>query len=277
MTEAVNSIQYLNNKLENIKSEQGFIGKFWNSVKEGASESKCQTMLEDYKNGLISFEEAVQYIEDFERKQKTASELISNVATGAGSIAFTIGALGSGPIGWGAALTYGATSGAALKTAINLTDRATNDVKNDEFDAKTIAKDAIKGATTGLTSAVSSHILTGVQQGKLGLSLLNGAKYGAECGAVAGSMNYITDSVFDEDKEFNFGDLTRHTLTSAAISGSVGTVVGAGVYGLENVLGNTGKEIAMSAAKQTAFDSTTSSTRKLLAQGERNIFMKSYA
>ena len=264
--------QELEDKLKQIQDEQGFLGKSWNGFKEitglGVSNSDCEKLLDKYNNGEISFEEAVQYIEDFKSKQETMSELGANILTGIGAIAFATTALAAGPIGWIAAIAKGAPIGAALKAGIKTLDRASNNVEGDTLDAKQITKDAISGALTGTTSAVSSGVGAGIKAGKIGLSILNGAKCGAICGSVSGAASYLTDVAFEDDKEFNAGELVKNTATSAFVSGTVGAVVGGGMYGLS---ANVGKEATKTLGQTIVADSTSSTTRKLLGQGERNI------
>ena len=127
-------------------------------------------------------------------------------------------------------------------------------------------QDAISGALTGTTSAVSSGIGAGIRTGNVMLSVKNGAKCGAICGGLAGSGNYLTDVAFG-DKYFNMGDLIKDTATSAFVSGTVGAVVGAGVYGL------TSKSSYLSqSVKQTiVVDSTSSTSRKVLGVAERDM------
>ena len=264
--------QELEDKLKQVQDEQGFLGKSWNGFKEitglGVSNSDCEKLLDKYNNGEISFEEAVQYIEDFESKQETMSELGANILTGIGAIAFATTALAAGPIGWIAAIAKGAPIGAALKAGIKTLDRASNNVEGDTLDAKQITKDTISGALTGTTSAVSSGVGAGIKAGKIGLSILNGAKCGAICGSVSGAASYLTDVAFEDDKEFNAGELVKNTATSAFVSGTVGAVVGGGMYGLS---ANVGKEATKTLGQTIVADSTSSTTRKLLGQGERNI------
>lgn len=264
--------QELENKLKEVQNEQGFLGKSWNALKEvtnlGLSNSDCEKLVDKYNNGEISFEEAVSYIEDFESKQNTMSELGANILTGIGAIAFATTALSAGPIGWAAAIIKGAPIGAALKTGIKTLDRATNDVENDSIDIKQMTKDAISGAVTGTTSAVSSGVGAGIKAGKIGLSILNGAKCGTICGTVSGATSYLTDVAFEDNKEFNTEELIKNTATSAFISGTVGAVVGGGMYGLS---ANTGKEATKTLGQTIVADSTSSSARKGLGQVERNI------
>lgn len=233
--------EFLEQRLEAIDDKQGFLGSIWNGIKEfttfGVSESDCENMLDKYKNGEISFEEAVNYLDEFDSKQETMSNLLSNIVTGVGAIAIA----GAGPVGWAAAFAAGAPIGAAIKTGIGILDRATNDVEGDALNGKQIAKDAISGVLTGAASAVSSSqcfIYKGLGLDKtladgFAKSAIAGALCGVECGAMSGSASYMTDVVFG-DKEFSFNDLTNTALTSAFVSGTVGGVVGAGTFGLKD-------------------------------------------
>ena len=261
----------LNAKFASVQAKQGIIGSAWNGVKElfnsGISESDCKSMLDKYKLGLISFDEAVEYIEKFDKKQDNMTDLGANIATGIGAIAVAT-CLASGPVGWAAALLIGAPVGAALKTGIKLIDRFTNKIKGDEFDAKQMTKDAISGAVTGATSAVASGVGVGIKAGKLSLAVRNGAVTGAECGAMAGSASYMTDVMLDDDKYFNFEELAMKTATSAFVSGTVGGIVGVGMYGLSN---NVGKEVSKSVKETIIDDSLSSSSRKILGRTEKSM------
>ncbi len=270
------TIENLNAKWSQIEAKQGLIGKAWNGVKEvtnlGQSASDCESMLEKYKNHEITFDEAIEYIENFEKKQSNMTDLIANIATGIGSIALATTAMvtaGATSIPWLLAFQKGAPIGALLKTSLKILDRATNDVKNDAMDCKMLAKDAISGAVTGTVSAVSSGVYAGVKNAKLSTSVINGTKCGLECGALAGAASYVTDTTFDKDKKFNFGELTKNAATSALVSGSVGAFVGGSVYGVENALGNVGHEAALSLHGTIVRDSFLSSSRKVLGNAEK--------
>lgn len=286
MVETISSnTQYLQERLQEVKDKQGFLGKAWNGVKEttglGLSQSDCDSMVEKFNNGEISFEEATAYIDDYEKKQSGASDLIANIATGVGAIAVattaaaatvaTGGAAAPAAISWGLAIAKGAPIGAALKAGIKTLDRATNDVEGDALDARKIAKDAISGSVTGATSAVSSGVGAGIKAGKFGLSVLNGTKCSTICGAASGATSYLANCAFDEDKDFDLGELFTDTATSAFISGTVGAAVGGGLYGIQSLAGNVGKETLKSTTETIISDSATSSTRKILSNAERNI------
>ena len=263
----------LNERFEDVKDKQGAIGSLWDSVKGitgvGVSEEKCSSMLEKFKNGEVNFEQAADYIEKYDVKQKDTTDLIANILTGVSAIATTtIAGVMGGPIL--PVIALGAGVGAATKTVIKLFDRATNKVENDEFDAKTIAKDIISGALTGATSAVPSGVAKGIKAGSKAMAVKNGVKCGLACGAASGSISYLSDVTLD-DKEFKFGDLAKSASVSAFISGTVGAGVGAGLYDIAGVKGIIGKELSRTTAQTIASDSTASTARKILIKAEKSV------
>jgi len=282
---------YLEEKLEGVVDKQGVIGDIWNGFKEitglGFSQSDCEKMLEKYKNGEMSFEDALEEIEKYESKQTAFTSLATNLATGAAAIGLTIASAGTGPIGWAVAFKFGAPIGAAVKSAIGILDRSTNDVEGDALNAKNIAKDAISGALTGAASAVSSGVSEGLKVTKdmsaeaikegLRVSVRNGIRCGVECGAMSGAVTYTTNSIID-GTEFRLGELAQETATSALVSGAVGGVVGAGVYanGLAN--GNVrawqilGKPLGKTDAQACITDIGLSSFRKVAATETKDFF-----
>jgi len=259
-------------RFKEINDKQGFLGSIWNNIKEatntGVSKSDCQNMLLKYQRGEISFDEALEYINSYEKKQNSMVDLEANVITGITAIAIATAAVSAGPIGWALAFAKGAPIGAAVKTLVKLVDRATNKTKNDEFDVKQMTKDALSGAITGTTSAVASGVGIGIKAGNFGLAVSNGAKCGAQCGALAGSTSYIIDTSFDKDKYFNLNDCLKNTLTSTFVAGTVGGIVGAGMYKMS---GNIGQDVSKSVTRTIVDDSASSSTRKILGAGEREI------
>ena len=282
MVESITA-QNLYEKWSQIQAKQGIIGKTWNGFKEltnlGQSKSDCNRMLNAYKNGRISITEAMEYIEEFEKKQNDMTNLITNISTGVASIAIATTAAAGGPIGWGLAALKGAPIGAAVKTGLKTLDRATNGIDNDALDKDELIKDAVSGAVTGTTSAVSSHIFAGVKAAKrtmtvaqgLKTSIKNGTECGLLCGGLSGASSYLTDVALDEDKKYSFGELAKNTGLSAFISGTVGAFVGGSVYGIEGAMGNLGKETASNLSHTIARDSFLSSSRKVLGNAERQL------
>ncbi len=241
------SIFLLEEKLQSVKDEGGAISDGWDDLKGsigiGASSEKCEEFINKYKNGEISFEEALTEIEKFDSKQDSSLNLFANIAT---SIA-AIGAVAAATILTGgtalpvlAAVGIGAATGAAVKAGFKLTDRATNEIKGDAGNAKAIARDALSGAVTGGIAVATAG--TGANTFKNGFSAAghNFAGTGAcmaKCtrtglitGAVSGSSNYVIDTAFDDNKDFNMKEFAGNTVESTLIGGTVGCFMG-GVNG----------------------------------------------
>ncbi len=240
-------IKFLKEKLENVKNQQGFIGNLWNGFKElttlGVSVSDCESMLQKYNSGKISFEEAVEYINNFEKKQENVTDLAVNIGTGAAAIAATAG-MASAPL-----LAIGAGVGAIVKTGIKFLDKSTNNIKNDEYNLKSIVKDGISGAITGTTSAIPSSFFKGKNAAVSNSLFKNGFKCGLACGSAAGFASYMTDVAFD-DKEFDLKECAKTTLLSGAISAPIGGIVTAGTPSLAGGLTELQRDMASSTAKK---------------------------
>ena len=267
----------LSERFQSVKDKQGAIGSLWDSVKGitgvGISEEKCTSMLEKFKNGEITFEQAANYIDRYDTKQNDTTDLIANIVTGVAAIAATtVAGVMGGPLL--PILAIGAGVGAAVKTGFKFFDRATNNVQNDEYDAKLVIKDVITGAVTGAASAAPSGIKSAIAKGDRALAITKGIECGAICGAVGGSTSYMTDVALG-DKDFSFEDLITTTGTSAFVSGTVGGAVGAGLFKIADSKGLAGKSLTLlpkeTNAQIIAKDSASSSARKVLANMEKNI------
>ncbi len=245
-----NSANYLKEKLEEAKNKQGFIGNLWNGFKEltniGVSVSDCEGMLQKYQSGKISFEEAVEYIENFEKKQENVTDLAVNIGTGVAAIAATAGIPTAAPL-----IAIGAGVGAVAKAGIKFLDRATNNIKDDEYNLKSIAKDGISGAITGTTSAIPSSFFKNTKSTAVGRKLLfeNGFKCGLACGSASGFAGYMTDVAFN-DKEFDLKECAKTTILSGAIAAPIGGLVTAGVSNISGGLTEIQKDMASSTAKK---------------------------
>ena len=234
---AKNEIDLLEDKLDAIQEENGCFSKAWDGIKAGlnvgTSSETCKDAIEKYKNGEISFDEAMSEIEKYDTKQDNSLNLFSNIATGiaaigAVSVAVATGGIAAVPI----LAAIGAGTGAVTKAAFKFTDRATNQKENDALDAKQIAKDMCSGAVTGATSAMTmgtagSTFTVGASLGKNVASAAGKcALTGVKTGAISGSANYVIDCAFDENKDFNMGEFVGNTVTSAAVGGAVGAFMG---------------------------------------------------
>ncbi len=195
-TNTETQISNLESMLDKAKENQGIIGKAWNGIKNitglGSSTNKCEQAIENFKNGIITYDEAETIISNFSDKQDSSVNLAANIATGItttlviGSAALT-GGLSLGVIAAAAGV------GAATKAGLKFADRATNKVEGDALDAKQIVKDSLSGAISG---------------------------------AVTGASDYTIEAVLEEDVAFNVIDLAKTTAANAAGGAVAGGIMG---------------------------------------------------
>ena len=239
-------ITSLEAQLQSVKDEQGAISNIWNGIKcltgIGSSTNKCEKAIEDFKNGSISYEEASTIISEFQTKQKNSVNLVSNIATGVAAVAVVGSAVMTGGLSLGV-IGAAAGVGAATKAGLKFADRATNKVEGDALDGKQIAKDALSGAVDGAISVATMGIGTAAVTGKtvatqtVKQTIIQGAKRGALDGAISGAVtgasDYTIEAAFEDDVQFNLGDLTKSTLTNAAGGALAGGVMGGAASGIQ--------------------------------------------
>ncbi|MBQ9244678.1 hypothetical protein IJ182_00255 [bacterium] len=284
-----NELEQLYVELQEAEDKQGILSQGFNELKEftgiGTSSDKCNDIIEQYKAGDVTYEEALAEIEKYENKQDGGLNLISNIATSFAAIG--VASLSAAAIiasgGTATPLVIaaiGAGAGAVTKAGIKTVDRATNKVEGDALDSKEIAKDMLSGAVTGATAAATMG--TGSAQQCLAKSVINGAKNsartGAITGAISGSANYTIDCAFDEDKQFNVKDFAGVTASNALVGASVGALVGSsnGALRYNNVIQHGGKavingEIANVSSRDIIANSLCSTEHKILNKAIKDI------
>ncbi len=238
-TNTETQISNLESLLDKAKENQGIIGKAWNGIKNitglGSSTNKCEQAIENFKNGVITYDEAETIISNFSDKQDNSVNLAANIATGItttlviGSAALT-GGLSLGVIAAAAGV------GAATKAGLKFADRATNKVEGDALDAKQIVKDSLSGAVDGAVSVATMGIGTAAVTGKtvaeqtIKQTVIQGVKAGAEAGAISGAVtgasDYTIEAVLEEDVDFSVIDLAKTTAANAAGGAVAGGIMG---------------------------------------------------
>ena len=121
-------------------------------------------------------------------------------------------------------IAIGAGAGALTKAGFKTIDRATNEVEGDALDGKEIAKDALSGAVTGGIAVWTMG--TAGSAGTVGQAVKGCTQTGIKTGAISGAANYSIDCAFDEDKDFDAGELINTTAESAIVGGAVGAIMG---------------------------------------------------
>ncbi len=223
------NIESLKEEFETAQDEQGFLGKLWDGFKNltglGHSSNDVEDKIEQYENGEITYEEALNSIDSFKQKQDGMVNIIANTVTGLATAGLTIATGGVG------ALAAGALIGGLTKAGLKTLDRATNNVEGDALDVKEIIKDGATGAVDGLVSAATAGLVKGPIAGQtvkeaVKQGAIQGAKAGAISGAVTGATDYTVEAAVEEDKEFTFEGL----LTTTAQNALSGTIFG-GLFG----------------------------------------------
>ncbi len=229
---------------EQIQDDQGWVGKAWNGIKNFFGHSNGSNAVEETLSkaeaGEISYEAAVEKLNNYAQKQDSIVDTFANVASG---LAVAAGVLAA-PLSFGASLAVGAGVGAAVKVGIKASDKATNDIAGD-YTFKDGLKDGITGGVGGVVTAATAGIGTaGMVAAKEGGKVLvketikqgviAGAKAGAIDGAVMSATNYTADAVFDGD-EFTFGGLVSTTVSGTLTGAAVGGVAGGVTSGVSAV------------------------------------------
>ena len=268
------SILALEEELAAVQAEQGCIMKGWDKLKGavnlGSSSEKCDEAIEKYKNGEMTFEEAMAEIEKFDTKQSNSLDLFANIATGVGAVVAATAAAAAIVASGGTATplvlaAVGAGTGALTKASVKTVDRATNDVKDDALNGKQIAKDAISGGITGSIGALTMG--TGSATSSLGGSVAKSAvksmKTGAVTGSISGSSNYLIETAFEEDKKFNTKDFLVSTATGTVVGTTVGGIMGSSYGAMKysgivkhggSVIDKSGQYVAENATKAAVVD-----------------------
>ncbi len=228
----------LEEQLKAIQDENGAILDAWDSFKcalnVGKNSEKCSDLIEKYKNGEISYEEALAEVYKFGAKQDSSLNLFSNIATSFAAIAAGTAAAAAVIASGGtlapvvAAALAGAGAGAVTKSATKVADRATNELKGDALEAKQIVRDALSGAVTGAIAGATMGNGTAASTLKESVvtSACKAAKTGVIAGSVSGSSNYLIDCALEEDKKFNTGEFVATTAENAVVGGLVGGIMG---------------------------------------------------
>ncbi len=160
--------QYLKDQLESVQDDQGFIGKAWNGIKEGiesffdtnigVTHDDCEYAIEQYEAGEISYDEALNVIEEYSSRQESVTDGVKTAASVAAGAAI---GLGTGGLG----LVVGAAAGAAVKTGLGIADRASNENDDDDGFNKEVVSDAATGAVAGLAGSAGGKVVKGVLKG----------------------------------------------------------------------------------------------------------------
>lgn len=152
-----NEITEIEEKFIKLKSEQGFIEKIWDGIKNKInhknSSKSVEKTLAEYKNGKISEQEVKNKIKDYIGSQTKSLDFASDVgATFIGGAAFSF-AVSALTLTCPQALAVAALSGGLFKCITKFIDAKTGGRKY-----KTAPYDLVTGAVNGLLSPIVNGI-----------------------------------------------------------------------------------------------------------------------
>ena len=150
----------LKEEFENIKKEQGFLGKCWDTIKNKCTfleklgwrgSENIDELIKKAESGEISEEEVQKEIEKYKSNQEWATEIALTLAT----VAIVSGVcLLAGPVGVIATLAISGATGAIARAGLGIFEAATNDVEGD-YSQQDLSKDLTKGFFIGVFKGLS--------------------------------------------------------------------------------------------------------------------------
>ena len=195
----------LNQELKEAKDKQGGFGTVWNNIKNltgaGLSTNDLNEEIEKFKNGETSYDEVLESIENFEKKQDCVVNIFSNILTSTiAGAAITVCAASGGIL---AGLAVGALVGGATNASFKILERTTNNIEGDAFDKKKIMEDTLFGSINGLATGITAGLCTKINPATTwtktsALTTAEGSMYGALSSGISSGVssagNYIVSS-----------------------------------------------------------------------------------
>lgn len=221
-----NSAQALYDELEQTKEEQGIIGKIWDGLKNitglGAGSNKAQSAIEQYENGEISYEEALQKVENYKEGQETCVDVVGDMVSGIVAVGAFALAVPTGGASLVAGLGMAAAAGAGTKIAVKATDAV---MGGREYTGKDLLYDATTGSINGLFAPVTNGVgacVTKTVGKKLGLTVVKeGTEEVIEQTVKQGIKSVITQQGVDVIGG-TFAKRAAATAAGMAVDGAIG-------------------------------------------------------
>ena len=216
----------LYDELEQTREDQGIIGKLWDGFKNltgfGAGSNKAQSAIEQYENGEISYEEALQKVENYKEGQETCVDVVGDIVSGIVAVGAFALAVPTGGTSLIAGLGLAAAAGAGSKIAVKAGDAI---IGGREYSGKDLLYDSATGAVNGLFAPVTNGVgacVTKTVGKKLGLTVVKeGTKEAIEQGAKQGLKSIITQQGVDVIGG-TFAKRAAATAAGMAIDGAIG-------------------------------------------------------
>lgn len=146
-------------EFEEVKSQQGLIGKAWDGFKNlfgmKSGSKHVEEIIKKAEKGEISQEEAKEAIEKYKEGQKTSVDVVADVASGILSVlAFTL-AVPTGGASLAIGLGLATAVGAGIKVGVKATDALTT---GKEYKGKDLLYDTVTGGINGLLGPITNGV-----------------------------------------------------------------------------------------------------------------------
>ena len=251
-------------ELEEIKSKQGLIGKLWDGFKNltgiGASSSKAQKAIEDFRNGKITSEEMNKAVIKYQEGQKQCVDTVADIISGIGAFgafAFATGiGLAAAPFTGGASLGlvlsgfgFSGVIGAGLKVGIKGIDSAIGGRKYDSF-GYDLATGGINGMFAPITAGIGGAAGKAVA-GKVGVKALRDGGEIVVKEAIKGSAKgNIIKTLLTTNIKYTGGTLGARALALTTDMAVNGAITGAVDSGTRYVAGDSENKTVKGFAKE---------------------------
>ena len=220
----------LRKEFDEVKSQQGGIGKAWDFVKNvfgsKSGSNKVEQLIKQAEKGEISQEEAKQAIENYKEGQKTCVDVVADMASGILAVGAFALAVPTGGASLAVGLGMATAVGAGVKTGIKVWDaKATGK----EYNGKDLLYDVATGGINGLLAPVTNGLgntVTKTIGQKLGLKIVKeGAEEVAEQAVKQGFKQAAKSAVLNQTLDVAGGTVGKRAVAlgaGMALDGALG-------------------------------------------------------
>ncbi len=234
-------------EFEEVKNQQGIIGKAWDGFKNlfrmKSGSKKVEEIIKKAEKGEITQEEAKEAIAKYKEGQKTSVDVVADLASGILSIAAFALAVPTGGASLAIGLGLATAVGAGVKIGIKAGDAYAT---GKEYKGKDLLYDSATGAINGLLAPVTNGLgntVTKTIGQKLGLKIVKeGAEEVAEQAVKEGIKQTAKNIVLNQTVDVAGGTVGKRALAlgagmavDGALGGATDNMVRAGLNG-ENII-----------------------------------------
>ncbi len=237
----------LRKEFEEIKSQQGIIGKAWDGIKNifgaKAGSNKVEEVIKKAERGEITQEEAKEAIEKYKEGQKTCVDVVADMASGILAVGAFALAVPTGGASLAVGLGIATAVGAGIKVGIKAGDAIAT---GKEYKGKDLLYDTATGGINGLLAPVTNGLgntVTKTIGKKMGLKIVQeGAEEVAEQAVKQGIKQTAKNMVLNQTLDVAGGTIGKRAIAlsagmavDGALGGASDNMVRAALNG-ENVL-----------------------------------------